>query len=810
MKYTRKFEKRNPTGRAAGTGRIDSRTLARKVLSAVAALSVAGQPFAALASTVTRVDGTTIDFNNKVGNIYAETVKGDVAVNRFNQFNITAGDIANMYFREQNKTNWAGSLVNFVNSRIDVAGTVNAIKDNQIGGNLYFLSASGMAVTGSGVINAGSLFVMTPTKSFMDSMMTNDVLDTDTGKAMLNNITRAEGAEGWAVIPINPSGTITVLGKINAVDHVEMRAAHIGIGKNISGEDLKNTDGSVLIAKDAMNTAAAVTTGVTDFSSLVNLNSSQLSAANITSLTAAKSPDGGDIILTAYNDGSGTEISSPVFEDTINEGKDTFKRQDFVVSVENYGTIDAAGGVDITAHAVNANADTDGQSTTNKSAAQLASVSASVVIDGAVTAKDDVNVSAAAENRYVDNTGLFTKYAESGVSFAMPVVGDVAYSALKTNADVTVGPSGSLTSSEGRVNVSARADTLAASEASALGLRYGSIFPGGNQNNVPAAATVYTEAENTASVTVNGNVSAKKNVSITADGKLTVDAANKMRVEGNKENANDIAIAVTVARADNNASVTIDGGETAEKKNIVKADGALTVNAKADSDFASSVEVDTGNEGALAAAINVAQFSSAANLAVDNADLTAGGALTAAAENTITGDSVTTENGVGLGSWANSAFNVTAAKGISDLDPISTKMTDLFKSTKKGKDVENAGENDELLKSFDMTEYFKGGASITYSDQTHDSGVTIGSGASLTADGDLAVSAATAIEDVHMTALGATSSYDDDSSTEAVINASVLVSDMSNSAEASSTTEAAKGKRAQRSKAERTCASRAA
>lgn len=789
MKYTRKFEKRNPTGRAAGTGRTDSRTLARKILSAVTALSVIGNPFATLAaSVVTRYDKPNDNImTGNVGNIYAETVKNDVAVNRFDKFQIGAGDIANMYFQTQGSSQWAGSLVNFVNNRIDVAGTVNAIKDNQIGGNLYFLSASGMAVTGSGVINAGSLFVMTPTQDFMDSMLKKDVttdafFSTNTGMDTLNAITRANDAESWAVIPINPSGTITVLGKINAVDHVEMRAAHIGIGKNISGEDLKNSDDSVLIAKDAMNTAAAITTGVTDFADLVNLNSSQLSAAKITSLTATRSTDGGDIILTAYNDGSGTEISSPVFEDTINEGKDTFKRQDFVVSVENYGTIKAAGGVDITAHAVNANADTNGQSTTNKSAAQLASVSASVVIDGAVTAKDDVNVSAAAENRYVDNTGLFTKYAGSGVSFVMPVVGDVAYSALKTNADVTVGTSGSLTSSGGSVNVSAKADTLAASEASALGLRYGSMFPGGNQNNVPAAATVYTEAENTASVTVNGNVTANKDVSITADGKLTIDAANKMRVEGNKENANDIAIAVTVARADNNASVTIDGGETAEKKNIVKADGALTVNAKADSDFASSVEVDTGNEGALAAAINVAQFSSAANLAVDNADLTAGGALTAAAENTIAGDSVTTENGVGLGSWANSAFNVTAAKGISDLDPISTKMTDLFKSTKKGNDVENAGENDELLKSFDMTEYFKGGASITYSDQTHDSHVTIGSGASMTAGGDLAVSAATAIEDVHMTALGATSSYDDDSSTEAVINASVLVSDMSNSA----------------------------
>lgn len=76
MKYTRRFEKRSEQTRSRHpeTAAADRR-LARKVLAAVTAFSVMGQPFVALASTVTRVDGAAggnITFNNGRADIYAE------------------------------------------------------------------------------------------------------------------------------------------------------------------------------------------------------------------------------------------------------------------------------------------------------------------------------------------------------------------------------------------------------------------------------------------------------------------------------------------------------------------------------------------------------------------------------------------------------------------------------------------------------------------------------------------------------------------------------------------------------------------
>ena len=56
-----------------------------------------------------------------------------------------------MYAGTKTDNNHA-NLVNVVNSKIDIDGTVNAIRNNRIGGNLYFLSSDGMAVSSGGVI----------------------------------------------------------------------------------------------------------------------------------------------------------------------------------------------------------------------------------------------------------------------------------------------------------------------------------------------------------------------------------------------------------------------------------------------------------------------------------------------------------------------------------------------------------------------------------------------------------------------------------------------------------------------------------
>ena len=96
--------------------------------------------------------------------------KGDFGVNRFNKFSLDNGHIANMHFNHKGGDTTVNNLVNLVKNRIDISGTVNAIKSGKIDGNLYFISPKGMTVGPTGVINAGSFTGLAVSSSYFDDL----------------------------------------------------------------------------------------------------------------------------------------------------------------------------------------------------------------------------------------------------------------------------------------------------------------------------------------------------------------------------------------------------------------------------------------------------------------------------------------------------------------------------------------------------------------------------------------------------------------------------------------------------------------
>lgn len=140
--------------------------LSRRILAACLSASFASQPLTALAGSITDFNGTNYVDKDGVFNIYAQQYNGNNnAVNQFQKFQLDAGKIANLYFHTENDSREAQNLLNFVDTRIDINGTLNAIRNKQIGGNLFFLSPGGMAVGKGGVINTGALYVMAPSWS---------------------------------------------------------------------------------------------------------------------------------------------------------------------------------------------------------------------------------------------------------------------------------------------------------------------------------------------------------------------------------------------------------------------------------------------------------------------------------------------------------------------------------------------------------------------------------------------------------------------------------------------------------------------
>lgn len=89
--------------------------------------------------------------SGKQYDITNQQVKDGNALNKFNDFGIKQHDVANLHMGEANHQ------INLVKNRINIDGVVNAIKDNKIGGDVYFFSDAGIAVGANGVFNVGRL-----------------------------------------------------------------------------------------------------------------------------------------------------------------------------------------------------------------------------------------------------------------------------------------------------------------------------------------------------------------------------------------------------------------------------------------------------------------------------------------------------------------------------------------------------------------------------------------------------------------------------------------------------------------------------
>lgn len=83
--------------------------------------------------------------------IYNQQVNKGSALNKFTDFGIGQKDVANLQLDKVDRQ------INLVQNRINIDGVVNAIKDNKIGGDVYFFSDAGIAVGATGVFNVGRL-----------------------------------------------------------------------------------------------------------------------------------------------------------------------------------------------------------------------------------------------------------------------------------------------------------------------------------------------------------------------------------------------------------------------------------------------------------------------------------------------------------------------------------------------------------------------------------------------------------------------------------------------------------------------------
>ena len=592
---------------------------ANKIFSTTMAATFALTPLAQIASAaevtnnIVRTDGTNINFVNHVADIYAEKVKNEIGINRFKYFDLAQGNIANLYFKEQNGSDVASKLVNLVQNQINVAGAVNAIKDGKIGGDLFFLSPKGMVVSGSGVINAGSLNVAVPTQDFFDKLSyvtgkdaagkdIKEMIDLFNGSAdaILGSTEITRQLTGEVAYPLNASGSIAVAGKINAANVARLAANEVNIE---AGSLIRNA---------------------VDFSSIANVphTLAEQNAINGTSnKLAAKATDDGIYIL-GQNDviingeiqaNNGVADIQAVNEKTVNLGElkgDAAKLLDSQklaakanitigetanIAAEEKVNIQATAKTKFTGTTVNApdgKSGEAGKSAGEKVKAGIAESKGSgsltdsvksmldkinVMLDeneatAAVTVKDgariasDGNVAIKADASSESNMTLTIQPKDVGSSgsstLSKLLVGGASYSKNKTtatvNIDAELGGTGEI---KGDLDIAANAENVSKIKTT---IKKANDKDGqSNTGYLTAAINVVNQSAN-AEANINKDISAKGNVDIKAVSNSTLDVAAGTAVDNNAA----AATAINIVDTKTNAAINAKGNITSTEESV--------------------------------------------------------------------------------------------------------------------------------------------------------------------------------------------------------------------------------------------------
>ena len=256
----------NKRGRKSSRSKTKQLEVRKILASLTMAAGILASPFSVGEAAIVRKDGTEISHSNNVYNINPEgkNSTGDFAYNRFQQFALDAGQIANLKFGD------ASTLANLVNNQVTINGIVNAVKGGAIDGHLIFLSPTGIAVGPSGVINAGQFTGIVPTQTNFDKLYNSSNPATDITLAAINKI-REDGTYAYAQ---GDKGKIEISGQINTHSGVMLGAGIINIKDGAKIQSTKNLD----------------------FTNLVNIQSG--ANAGLGTLTKVEG-SGGDIILGA-------------------------------------------------------------------------------------------------------------------------------------------------------------------------------------------------------------------------------------------------------------------------------------------------------------------------------------------------------------------------------------------------------------------------------------------------------------------------------------------------------------------------------
>ncbi|MBQ5349136.1 MAG: leukotoxin LktA family filamentous adhesin, partial [Phascolarctobacterium sp.] len=186
-----------------------------------------GQATQVYASNITVKDNNysgTVVSNGNVIDVYNQQVTNGNALNKFTNFELSQSDIANLHLDAHNGVAAADRQINLVDNKVAIDGVLNAYKNGQIGGDIYFFSAEGIAIGSTGVVNVGSLTLGTSVSAGQN------IYENFTSYNDKSSLEKAKYIAG--------EGDISIGGSINAADNITIGAKSL----TASGDAKINSD----------------------------------------------------------------------------------------------------------------------------------------------------------------------------------------------------------------------------------------------------------------------------------------------------------------------------------------------------------------------------------------------------------------------------------------------------------------------------------------------------------------------------------------------------------------------------------------
>lgn len=498
-------------------------------------------------NTVTVKD---IASGGKQYDITNQQVKAGNALNKFDDFGIKQHDVANLHMGEANHQ------INVVKNKIDIDGVVNAIKDNKIGGDVYFFSNAGIAVGENGVFNVGRLTL--GTNAAYGEALYNGGMEKHLAQSAAS---QAKAVAGGSDISLN--------GKVYAQSDVVLGAGSV----NVKGGEIRthrnnaDTYADKKAAEAYRDQLVKINTPSATVATALGKGDVALAAVGVPSEAKAFETKGAIVIDKAYIDAAGGDTSviasaernggnlmGSKADASVEISNATIKGQNVAISAET-----KVSGKVGSADAYKTGAEKDGilgllHATFDEQVGSLASVvktdaDAQVTVkDSTLTAAKDLAISSKAESEIGSETG----------------------GALGVGINVGIADVSSKVEIQGTSALTAGKDLAISAEGSnAIDLQRQ-----GSAEDLPIAIDLgWAEAKTDASVTVakDATLKAKENVDVSAKAERNL----SVEVE-NSSGDGTLGLAVGVIQSETKATADVQGKVYANGKVSVSAENTVS------------------------------------------------------------------------------------------------------------------------------------------------------------------------------------------------------------------------------------------